>query len=175
MVPVLTEWTRFYDDHYHGVVRFLMLNGARQADAEDAAGEAFTESYALAARNPGRWQAGKGKPAWIRTVALRRYRRPPGSRRRLLATGDPVPDLPAPEASPEDLTVQAQLVLRALLVLDEEARAVIAFDIDGIPPGDIAHELGISQQRVRDIRKRARTVLRQQFTGNTARGRGKQA
>jgi DNA-directed RNA polymerase specialized sigma24 family protein len=82
MVAVLTEWTRFYDGHYHGVVRFLMLNGARRADAEDAAHEAFVESFDLAADNPDRWQAVKGKAAWIRTVALRRYRRPPGSRRR---------------------------------------------------------------------------------------------
>ena len=65
-----------YDDHYHRVVRFLMLNGASPPDAEDAAHEAFTESYVLASKHPARWQATNGKAAWIRTVALRKYRRP---------------------------------------------------------------------------------------------------
>ena len=77
--------------------------------------------------------------------------------------------------APEDLTIQAQLVLQALQALDEEARAVIAFDIDGIPSADIARELQITQQRVRDVRKKARAGLKHQLNENAARGGGRQA
>lgn len=175
LAPVSAEWTRFYDDHYHLVIRFLMHNGATQPDAEDAAHEAFTESYDLASKNPDCWRAITGKAAWIRTVALRKYRRPPGARKRPLTAGDEVPDFPVLAPGPEDLTIQAQLVLQALQALDEEAYAVIAFDIDGIPSADIARELQVSQQRVRDIRKKARAALKHQLSENIAREGGRQA
>jgi RNA polymerase sigma-70 factor (ECF subfamily) len=168
---VRTEWTDFYDSHYYRVLRFLMHNGASQADAQDAAQEAFVESWSLMSNDPARWQAITAKEAWIRTVALRRYRRPPGSRRRPLTAVDEIPDLAAPGPGHEELTVQAQMVLRALRALDEEARTVMAFDLDGIPAADIARELGITQQRVRDVRKKARTILKQELAGNMTPGR----
>jgi RNA polymerase sigma factor (sigma-70 family) len=171
LVQVRTEWISFYDTHYHQVVRFVMHNGASQADAQDAAQEAFIESWALMSSDPSRWQAITGKEAWIRTVALRRYRRPPGPRRRPLTAGDEIPDLAAPGPGHEELTVQAQLVLRALRALDEEARTVMAFDLDGIPAADIARELDITQQRVRDVKKKARTTLKQELAGNVTPGR----
>ena len=62
-------------------------------------------------------------------------------------------------------------MLRALQALDEEARAVIAFDMDGIPAADIAAALRITTQRVRDIRKTARTALKKELAGITALGR----
>ena len=144
----------FYDAHYHRVVRFLMHNGASQADAQDAAQEAFIESWALMSSDLSRWQAITGKAAWIRTVALRRYRRPPGPRRRPLIAEDEIPDLPAPGPGHEELTVQAQLVLRALRALDEEAREVMAFDLDGIPTADIADALGITHSGSGTSRKK---------------------
>ncbi len=170
-MQVRTDWISFYDTHYHRVVRFVMHNGASQADAQDAAQEAFIESWALMSSDPDRWQAITGKEAWIRAVALRRYRRPPGPRRRPLIAGDEIPDLPAPEPGHEELTVQAQLVLQALRALDEEARTVMAFDLDDIPAADIARELDITQQRVRDVKKKARTILKQELAGNVTPGR----
>ena len=168
MVPVRAEWIEFYDAQYHRVVRFLRLNGATQAEAEDAAHEAFVESWDLLAKDPERWRPIEGKAAWIRTVALRRYRRPPGPRQRPLIAGNEIPDLPATGPGHDELTVQTQLVLRALRALDEEARAVIAFDMDGIPAADIAAALRITTQRVRDIRKTARTALKKKLAGITA-------
>ena len=100
MVQVREEWIEFYDAQYHRVVRFLMLNGASKADAQDAAHDAFIESWDLLAKDPERWRAVAGKAAWIRTVALRRYRRPPGPRRRPLIAGNEIPDLPAPGPGP---------------------------------------------------------------------------
>jgi RNA polymerase sigma factor (sigma-70 family) len=169
------EWICFYDDNYHPVVRFLMHNGASQSDAEDAAHDAFIVSYEMATNSPDRWHAVTCKAGWIRAVALRKCRRPPGPRRRPLVTGDEVPELPTLDPGPEDLAVQTQLVLKALLALDEEARAVIAFDIDGIPAADIARQLEITPQRVRDVRKKARTILKHQLGRNQAFGGGKQA
>jgi RNA polymerase sigma-70 factor (ECF subfamily) len=171
LVQVRAEWIDFYDTHYHRVVRFLVLNGASRDDAQDAAQEAFIESWNLLARDPGRWQAVTGKAAWIRTVALRRHRRPPGPRRRPLTAGNEIPDLPAPGPGHDELTAQAQLVLQALQTLDEEARAVMTLDMDGIPAADTAAALGITPQRVRDVRKKARTALKQELAGNTAPGR----
>ena len=170
-MQVRTEWISFYDTHYHRVVRFVMYNGASQEDAHDAAQEAFIESWALMSSNPGRWQAITGKEAWIRTVALRRCRRPSGPRKRPLTAGDEIPDLPDPGPGHEELTVQAQEVLRALRALDEEARTVMAFDLDEIATADIARELDITQQRVRDVKKRARTILKQELAGNVTPGR----
>jgi RNA polymerase sigma-70 factor (ECF subfamily) len=171
LVQVRGEWTDFYDTHYHQVVRFLMLNGASRAEAEDAAQEAFLESWDMLVKDPDRWQAVTGKAAWIRTVALRRRRRPPGPRRRPLMAGDELPDLPADCPGHDVLTAQTQLVLHALRALDEEARAVMAFDMDGIPAADAAAALGITQQRVRDVRKKARPALKKLLTGTAAHGR----
>jgi RNA polymerase sigma factor (sigma-70 family) len=172
LMQVRAEWIGFYDAHYHRVVRFVMHNGADRREAEDAAQEAFIESWALMDRDPDRWNAITSKEAWIRTVALRRYLRPPGPRRRLTAGGTPIPDdVPVPGPGHDELTVQTQFVLRALKALDDEARAVMAFDMDGIPAADIARELGITQQRVRDIRKKARTALKKELAGTIAPGR----
>jgi DNA-directed RNA polymerase specialized sigma24 family protein len=140
-------------------------------EAEDAAQEAFVESWDLLTKDPDRWLAVTGKAAWIRTVALRRHRRPPGPRRRPLMAGDELPDLPADGPGHDELTVQAQEVLRALRGLDEEARAVMAFDMDRIPAADTAAALGITQQRLRDVRRKARAVLKKLLAGTTAPGR----
>jgi DNA-directed RNA polymerase specialized sigma24 family protein len=78
-VQARSEWIGFYDTHYHRVVRFVMHNGASQADAQDAAQEAFIESWALVSSDPDRWQAITGKAAWIRT-GLAGARRKPGTR-----------------------------------------------------------------------------------------------
>ena len=171
MMQMRAEWIEFYDAQCNRVVRFLIYNGATQADAEDAAHEAFIESWDLLARDPDGWRAVAGKAAWIRTVALRRYKRPPGPRRRPPIAGNEVPDRPAPGPGHDELTASAQLVLRALQALDEEAREVMAFDQDDIPTAEIADALGITVQRVRDIKKRARAALKKELAGTTAPGR----
>jgi RNA polymerase sigma factor (sigma-70 family) len=168
LVQDRAQWISFYDTNYHRVVRFVMHNGASQASAHDAAQEAFLDSWMLMSSDPDRWQSITGKAAWIRTVALRRFRRPPGPRRRLLEAGDEIPDQPVPGPGHEELTVQAQLVLRALYSLDEEARAVMAFELDDIPTADIACALDITQQRVRDVKKKARKALKLMLAGTAA-------
>jgi RNA polymerase sigma-70 factor (ECF subfamily) len=158
------DWVGFFDAHYHRVVRFVMLGGACLEEAQDAAQEAFAESWALMTADLARWQAVTNPAAWIRVVALRKYRRPPGPRKRpLLYAGCEIPDQPHPGPGPEELTVQAQLVRDTLRSLDDEARAVMAFSLDGFSASDIAGAVGITEQRARDVRKKARAVLKREL------------
>jgi DNA-directed RNA polymerase specialized sigma24 family protein len=71
-----------------------------------------------------------------------------------------IPDIAAPGPEPGELTAQTQAVLQALRGLDGEAQAVMAFLMDGFPATVIAETLGITEQRVRDITKRARAALK---------------
>jgi RNA polymerase sigma factor (sigma-70 family) len=161
LVAMRADWIAFYDAEYHRVVRLVMRCGASLEDARDAAEEAFTESWALLTRQPGRWAQIRDHRSWIRAVALRKQRRPPGPRRRpLLADNSEIPDAAAPGLEPGELTAQTQAVLHALRGLDHQARAVMAFLMDGFPAPVIAQTLGITEQRVRDVTKRARATLR---------------
>ena len=169
--PVLEKiraaWIDFYDTHYHRVVRFVMLNGASLEDAQDAVQEAFTQSWALMDCQPDRWVAVRSKEAWIRVVALRGYRRPLGPRiRPQLAEEALIPDLRDPALGPCELTAEAQTVLQALRNLDEQARAVMAFHLDDFPTGAIADALDITEQRVRDVKKKARAALKITLAGH---------
>jgi RNA polymerase sigma factor (sigma-70 family) len=170
LVQVRTEWTAFYDANYNRVVRFMIhALGASFDDAQDAAQEAFTESWKLMSRDPGGWRAIENKEAWIRTIALRRHARPPGARRRpLTARGRGIPDWPAPGPDHSELTAQAQAVLQALRCLDDESRAVMAFSLDHFTTADIAGALNITPQRVRDVKKKARATLRRRLAEGTA-------
>jgi len=175
-MPVLAEiraaWIDFYDTHYHRVLRFVMHNGAYLQDAQDAVQEAFTESWALMDSHPDQWLAVASKQAWIRVVAMRRYHRPPGPRLRpQVAEGAAIPDLPHPGPGPGELTAQTQMVLQALRGLDEQSRAVMAFHLDDFPTAAIADALEITEQKVRDVKKRARAALKTTLAGHMSPGR----
>jgi RNA polymerase sigma factor (sigma-70 family) len=165
---VRADWISFYDSQYHLVVRFVMNNGASLYEAEDAASEAFTEAWRTMETKPGSWHSITSKQAWIRTVALRRYWRPPGPRTRpLIGAAAEVPDLPSLGPDIGDLAAQAQMVLQALRSLDEDARAVMAFRVDDFTTAEIADALDLTEQRVRDIEKRARRDLKRYLARNT--------
>ena len=169
LVDMRAAWIDFYDAHYHRVVRFVMQDGACLDDAQDAAQEAFVESWALLSSDSARWVAITNKMAWIRVVALRKYRRPPGPRTRPRLAGDAeIPDLPNLGPDPGELTVQTQMILQSLRNLDKEARAVMAFDLDDFPTADIAAALEITEQRVRDVKKKARAALKLALAGLVA-------
>jgi len=119
LADMRAAWIDFYDAHYRRVARFVMQNGACLDDARDAVQEAFVESWTLLSSDPAKWEAITNKMAWIRMVALRRYRRPPGPRKRpRLARDAEIPDLPYLGPDPGELTVQTQMVLQALRNLD---------------------------------------------------------
>jgi RNA polymerase sigma-70 factor (ECF subfamily) len=163
---VRSAWLDFYDSEYYEVVRFVMRAGADLATAEDAAQEAFVASWELT-QEPARWRAIQDPRGWIRTVALRKYRRPPGARRKLplIANAD-VPDQPTLGLEPGELTAQADLLLRALRGLEEDTRTAMAFHLDDFPARTIADLMGqlghagITEQKVRDLLGKARRHLR---------------
>jgi RNA polymerase sigma factor (sigma-70 family) len=163
------DWINFYDAEYHSVLRFVMRTGASLEAASDAAQEAFVDSWMLANHQPESWSQIHSKRAWIRTVALRKYLRPPGPRRRPTPDSKAeIPDFPDPALEPGELTAQTQAVLEALSNLDPEAHAVMAFRMDGFATAHIADVLGLSEQRVRDITKKARTKLRRSLESSKA-------
>ena len=176
LAEIRADWISFFDAHLHRVVRLVMSDGASLQDAQDAAQEAFIESWKRMNEDLTWWAAITGKEAWIRVVALRKYRRPPGSRiRPQMADGASLSDLPHPGLGPAELTVQTQTVLQALRGLDAQERAVMAFCLDGFSAPVTAAALGITDQRVRDVKKKARAALKTALAGQmTPGGREKQ-
>jgi RNA polymerase sigma factor (sigma-70 family) len=162
MGAMRAAWLDLYDAELHLVIRFVMKSGpAGLEDARDAAHEAFLESWRLMNTRPGDWSAVRNPRAWLRTVALRRLRRPPGPRNRpLLTTGADLPDVPAPALDPGEFTAQVQAVLAELRQLDPEAREVMAYLTDGFPAAAIGEAMGITEQRARDVIRRARADLK---------------
>jgi DNA-directed RNA polymerase specialized sigma24 family protein len=151
-----------YTEHFAKVVRFVMIaRGADRAAAEDAAQEAFLEGW-RAVQN-GTWTTIGLPEGWLRTVALYRHDRPPGSRRRIPTVGgvdDLLTEIPHPQLDPGDLAALTVDVMNALTDLDRETRAVMAFTMDGFPDSAIAIALGIDAQRVRNLRTKGRTRLK---------------
>ncbi|MGI8448060.1 MAG: RNA polymerase sigma factor [Streptosporangiaceae bacterium] len=106
-------FTEFYDREHAGVVVFAMKCGASLQAAEDAMQEAFTEMWILVQAE--KWAVIQNPAAWIRGVALRKYRRPRGRRR----AGATIPvedfhDKAAPGEDPSDLSAGTLMVLQAL-------------------------------------------------------------
>jgi RNA polymerase sigma factor (sigma-70 family) len=156
---IRSDWLAFYDREYSLVVRFVMRCGASLQAAEDAVQDAFVDAWTLTARADA-WMAITDPRGWIRRVALRKYRRPPGKHRRPAAV--PVSDFPEmaqPGQSHTDLTNETLLVTAALRRLEPESQAAMAFHLDGFTGPQIASQLGITDQKARDLLKAARRVL----------------
>lgn len=153
------RFIEFYDREYHLVVRFVMNCGASLAAAEDAAQDAFLDAWKLmsVAR---KWAVVDDARGWIRAVALNKYRRPPGFRQPPLTILHPVmADTEDAKISDIDLSVSALYVMDALRSLEPELQAVMAFDLEGFTAGESGRYLGLTDQQVRDRRKKARKIL----------------
>lgn len=159
----MRDWER-YEAHYRRefpkLVRTLMLGGAGLHDAEDAAHAALAETWKLF--SDGRWEDVRTPAGWLVTVARRKRVRPDGLKRRQPPTVPVADVLDRPDPRPDigELTVQARHVIEALWELPEDERSVMALHVDGLRPVDIAPVLGLDEQRVRDLLRRARTKLK---------------
>jgi DNA-directed RNA polymerase specialized sigma24 family protein len=154
-----SDFIDFYDREHHRVVVFLMHNGASRQAAEDAMQEAVADAWALV--EAGRWAQVASPGAWIRVVALNKYRRSWGPRGALMVL--PALDLGGVTGSaedPADLADSTLFVLQELRGLPAELRAIMAFQLDGFTGPETAGLLGITAQQVRDLRKKARKILR---------------
>lgn len=148
-----------YDSEYHLVLRFVMNCGASLVAAEDAVQEAFLDAWKLMSTTRN-WAAVADPRAWIRVVALNKYRRPPGPRKVPLTIPHPaVADAQDAGDSQVDLSIEAMHVLDALRSLNPELQAIMAFDLDGFTAAESGRYLGLTEQQVRDRRKKARKIL----------------
>lgn len=157
------EFAALYRRHRSALIWHLMCLGASQADAADAVQDAF--AYALRAagqvRDPAAW------PAWLRTVAVRCYRRS-ASRRGIAMAG--VPDAPAaggPDSAGEQ---QEEFVLSLLAALPPRQRHVFALHYEGLRTAEIAAVLGMGQPAVRQNLARARGALKRAIADGPANG-----
>lgn len=162
---IRADFLAFYDREYLPVVRFVMRCGAGLQAAEDAVQDAFVDAWALTTR-PDAWMAIADPRGWIRRVALRKYRRPPGKHRRpvTIPVSD-LPEMPLPGHSQMDLTNDTLLVVAVLRRLDPEMQAAMAFHLDGFTGPQIASQLGITDQKARDLLKAARKILARDLAG----------
>jgi DNA-directed RNA polymerase specialized sigma24 family protein len=161
MGAMRTQWIAFYDAEWALVIRFVMKAGpAGLEDARDAAQEAFVESWREMVARPDEWSQ-VNQRGWIRTVAIRRFRRPPGPHcRPRIEPGVTMPDLPEPSVEPGEHTVQVHTVLEALCCLNPFEREVMAFLTDGFRLVDIPGLVDLTEQKTRDIARSARTKLK---------------
>ncbi|NUP52945.1 MAG: RNA polymerase sigma factor [Catenulispora sp.] len=159
-----TEFRDFYEYERPRTETFLITLGISRQDAEDATHEAFAEGWRMLTDAPEDWEKVESHRAWIRTVAYRRFVRPPGPRQQPRTVATSHEDLPHPIAQDlghAELTVQTLFVLDQLACLaDRSACAVIVLDIEGYSSAEIADILEVGEQRVRDLRKKARAHLK---------------
>jgi len=155
----LSAFIEFYDFEYHLVVRFVMNCGASLAAAEDAAQDAFLDAWKLMSM-AGKWATIGDPRGWIRTVALNKYRRPTGFRKLPPAILNPViDDAGGAQVTVIDISTSALHVMDALRSLEPELRAVMAFDLEGFTAAESGRYLSLTDQQVRDRRKKARKIL----------------
>jgi DNA-directed RNA polymerase specialized sigma24 family protein len=168
MAEMRGEFISFYDQEHLLLVRFLMNAGASLPAAEDAMQEAFADAWALV--QSGNWERVENPAGWIRVVGLRKYYRQRDRAGREL----PVPDFavaPSPAPCPADLAGEARSVLAALHSLPADERVALAFQIDGFSCRETADHLRITEQKTRDLRKKARRNLASQRDDTLARRR----
>ncbi|MFC4049803.1 RNA polymerase sigma factor [Actinomadura syzygii] len=154
MAAMRRDFLEFFDAEFSSVVRFVMRDGAGVHDAQDSAQHAFVQGWRMA--RDGRWDRIDQPRAWIRTVALRHHR----ARDRMEVLVRQMPETAVPGAGHDELTGQARDLVAALRLLDHDTRMVLALHLDDIPTRAISAHLSISEQRVRDLLKRARRTLR---------------
>ncbi|WP_084965496.1 sigma-70 family RNA polymerase sigma factor [Thermoactinospora rubra] len=160
---VRAAFVSFAEHEYHSLKVFLLRCGASHEDSEDAAQEAFIDAWRLLINHPSRWIAVREPRAWIRTVALRALARPRGQRRRQILTIPLDLDQPGHDRVSSDWTEQVALesdVRAALQALPWDQRLAMAYRLDDFTHAAIADQLGMTEQQVRDLVKRARAALK---------------
>lgn len=155
-IPETTSSRAAFADYYAKdmalLVRFLMRYGATVHEAADVAHTAFTLAFE-------QWESIDHPRAWLRRVASRRLVRLRDSREQLT---DEMPDVPGGRCpvTAVELGEEEARVYEALSWLPERQREVMAWTLEGFRPNEIAAELGLRPEAVRQNLHRARALLK---------------
>lgn len=147
-----------------------MAAGATPAEAEDAADAAFEEAWRLTSHDPARWTQIANPRAWLAAVAMRKFYRPDGPRKRpLIAADAEIPEEPSTEPDPADKVAARDLLESLLSQLTPRERAVMTamYTLD-LSTQEVADMLQLSRSTVRVLRKRAVDKMRRNFKLNSA-------
>jgi RNA polymerase sigma factor (sigma-70 family) len=148
-----TEFAEFFRAEHKKLIRFVMAIGAGGEEAAEIAQVTFVKAFQ-------RWDAIRAPRAWIRRVAVNELtaaRR--AARRETPHATMPDAPVPVPVALAVELTEEARQVLAALQALPRRQRQVMAWIIDGFGAAEIARELGVSPESVRQSHAKARKNL----------------
>jgi RNA polymerase sigma factor (sigma-70 family) len=147
------EFAEFFRAEHKRLIRFVIAIGADGDEAAEIAQVTFVRAFEG-------WDAIRSPRAWIRRVAVNELT----AARRAASRETPqarLPEAPAlvSAALAVELTEEARQVLAALRALPAGQRQVMAWIIDGFGAAEIARELGVSPDSVRQSHAKARKNL----------------
>ena len=147
------EFAEFFRAEYKKLIRFVIAIGADADEAAEIAQVTFVKAFEG-------WHSIRAPRAWIRRVAVNELTAARQAARREMPQAS-LPDAPVPvsAALAVELTEEARQVLAALQALPPGQRQVMAWIIDGFGAAEIARELGVSPESVRQSSAKARKNL----------------
>jgi RNA polymerase sigma factor (sigma-70 family) len=147
------EFAEFFRAEHKKLIRFLIAIGAGGDEAAEIAQVTFVKAFES-------WDVIRAPRAWIRRVAVNELTAARQAARRETPQAT-LPDAPVPVSTAlvVELTEEARQVLAALQALPPRQRQVMAWIIDGFGAIEIARELGVSPESVRQNHAKARKNL----------------
>ncbi len=147
------EFATFFRAEHKKLIRFMIASGASDDEAAEIAQVTFVKAFED-------WDVIRAPRAWIRRVAVNELTAARRAARRETPQATP-PEAPVPvsAALAAELSEEARRVLAALQTLPPRQRQVMAWIIDGFGAAEIARELGISPESVRQSHAKARKNL----------------
>jgi RNA polymerase sigma factor (sigma-70 family) len=147
------EFAQFFRAEHKRLIRFVMATGAGGDEAAEVAQVTFVKAFES-------WDVIRVPRAWIRRVAVNELAAARQAARRETPQAT-LPDVPVQvsTALAVELTEEARQVLAALQELPPRQRQVMAWIIDGFGAAEIARELGVSPESVRQSHAKARKNL----------------
>ncbi len=147
------EFAEFFRAEHKKLIRFVIAIGAGGDEAAEIAQLTFFKAFE-------NWDAIRAPRAWIRRVAVNELAAARQAARRETPQAT-LPDVPVAvsTALEVELTEEARQVLAALQALPAGQRQVMAWIIDGFGAAEIARELGVSPESVRQSHAKARKNL----------------
>lgn len=148
------SFSEFYRAEFSKVVAFMVMSGAGDADARDAAQEAFVAALRC-------WKTIASPGAWVRKTAWRAH-----LKRQLRVAGEVeraarADWAPRPDFDRLDIPEEEKRVLRLIAKLPPRQRQVMAWHFDGYSDDEIARFTGLRNDAVAASRYQARQKLKQ--------------